>query len=392
MLYDDLIEFLVEDARGDRVRLRLAPPDRGRGAPPRRGEWRRRSTRAQRPAQPVRIVAHSMGGAARAHDAARAPETVWKRMMARPGARLLMLGTPNGGSWAPMQVLSGDDTFGNALVDVRRAVPGRAARAADGRASPASSSCRPALLDRQARARPQRRPGRSSPTTTWRACATQSCWHTRRVQLDDLPSGACRRRRCSTAPSRCASVSTRRATADAAARSRTRCCSSSGKRRFTPDGYDIGDEGLVYLDAAGSGDGRVTLPSALPARRAHVAARLRARRAWPTMKDGVRRRTSNCSTAARHDRLTPLADERRGTRGAGSAAPSPHVRSRPSRTRAIGAAAEAERDVSCRRATARQPSDARRARGAALHVTVINGDSQVRPPAAAARPLPLAAR
>jgi hypothetical protein len=27
-----------------------------------------------------------------------------------------MLGTPNGGSWAPMQVLSGDDTFGNALA------------------------------------------------------------------------------------------------------------------------------------------------------------------------------------------------------------------------------------------------------------------------------------
>ena len=41
---------------------------------------------------------------------------VWERMMARDGARLLMLGTPNGGSWAPMQVLSGDDTFGNALV------------------------------------------------------------------------------------------------------------------------------------------------------------------------------------------------------------------------------------------------------------------------------------
>ena len=41
---------------------------------------------------------------------------VWQRMMAHPGARLLMLGTPNGGSWAPMQVLSGDDTFGNALV------------------------------------------------------------------------------------------------------------------------------------------------------------------------------------------------------------------------------------------------------------------------------------
>ena len=37
-------------------------------------------------------------------------------MIARNGARLLMLGTPNAGSWAPMQTMSGDDTFGNALA------------------------------------------------------------------------------------------------------------------------------------------------------------------------------------------------------------------------------------------------------------------------------------
>ena len=36
-----------------------------------------------------------------------------------------------------------------------------------------------------------------------------------------------------------------------------------GKARFTPDGYEIGNEGLVYLDAADDGDGRVTAPSAL---------------------------------------------------------------------------------------------------------------------------------
>jgi pimeloyl-ACP methyl ester carboxylesterase len=47
--------------------------------------------------QPVRIVAHSMGGlVARAMQLER-PET-WTRMMAREGARVLMLGTPNGGS------------------------------------------------------------------------------------------------------------------------------------------------------------------------------------------------------------------------------------------------------------------------------------------------------
>ena len=65
--------------------------------------------------QPVRIVAHGMGGLlVRAMQLER-PES-WKRMMLREGARVLMLGTPNGGSWTPMQVLSGDDTFGNVLT------------------------------------------------------------------------------------------------------------------------------------------------------------------------------------------------------------------------------------------------------------------------------------
>ena len=65
--------------------------------------------------QPVRIVAHSMGGLVARTMALEKPET-WQRMMARDGARFLMLGTPNGGSWSPMQTLSGDDTFGNALA------------------------------------------------------------------------------------------------------------------------------------------------------------------------------------------------------------------------------------------------------------------------------------
>ena len=64
---------------------------------------------------PVRLLAHSMGGVLARTMQLEKPK-VWQRMMAHPEARLLMLGTPNGGSWAPMQVLSGDDTFGNLLV------------------------------------------------------------------------------------------------------------------------------------------------------------------------------------------------------------------------------------------------------------------------------------
>ncbi len=65
--------------------------------------------------QPVRILAHSMGGVVTRTMLLRRPQT-FKRMMDHKGARFVMLGTPNGGSWAPMQVLSGDDTFGNALA------------------------------------------------------------------------------------------------------------------------------------------------------------------------------------------------------------------------------------------------------------------------------------
>jgi pimeloyl-ACP methyl ester carboxylesterase len=67
--------------------------------------------------QPVRMIAHSMGGLV-----ARALEievpNVWQRFVSQNGARLLMLGTPNTGSWAPMQVLSGDSALGDVLDSV----------------------------------------------------------------------------------------------------------------------------------------------------------------------------------------------------------------------------------------------------------------------------------
>jgi len=71
--------------------------------------------------QPVSIVAHSMGGlVARAMIAAH-PE-VWERMKGRSEARLIMLGTPNGGSHAVAQVLTGRDSLIRkiALLDVTR--------------------------------------------------------------------------------------------------------------------------------------------------------------------------------------------------------------------------------------------------------------------------------
>lgn len=63
---------------------------------------------AERDRQPVRILAHSMGGLVARAMIAERPE-IWQRMCRHDGARLLMLGTPNGGSHAIVQVLLGRD-------------------------------------------------------------------------------------------------------------------------------------------------------------------------------------------------------------------------------------------------------------------------------------------
>ncbi|MDR4496265.1 MAG: CHAT domain-containing protein, partial [Nitrospirales bacterium] len=62
------------------------------------------------PEQPVRIVAHSMGGlVVRVMIATEAGQKVWDRMCQRAGARFIMLGTPNGGSHAITAMLMGRD-------------------------------------------------------------------------------------------------------------------------------------------------------------------------------------------------------------------------------------------------------------------------------------------
>ncbi|MEY4415740.1 MAG: hypothetical protein RIQ53_3033 [Pseudomonadota bacterium] len=80
-----------------------------------------------RSGQPVRVLAHSMGGlvarAVQLHDPA-----LWNRLLAQPEGRVLMLGTPNGGSWAPMQMLSDDDDFGRTLTAFGAPLSGGKAR------------------------------------------------------------------------------------------------------------------------------------------------------------------------------------------------------------------------------------------------------------------------
>ena len=79
----------------------------------------------KKPHQPVRLLAHSMGGlVARAMIAKRA--NVWNELIRRPGGRLIMLGTPNNGSHLMVETLLGkSDTIRHlARLDLRHRMQG----------------------------------------------------------------------------------------------------------------------------------------------------------------------------------------------------------------------------------------------------------------------------
>ncbi|MGH9175143.1 MAG: esterase/lipase family protein, partial [Vicinamibacterales bacterium] len=79
--------------------------------------------RADQHKQPIRLLAHSMGGlVVRAMLGTSAGHKTWERMCAHPGARLVMLGTPNGGAHAISALLIGRDglTKKLALLDTTR--------------------------------------------------------------------------------------------------------------------------------------------------------------------------------------------------------------------------------------------------------------------------------
>lgn len=64
---------------------------------------------ARRDQQPVRLLAHSLGGLVARTMIARHPD-LWRNLCAQPGARLVMLGTPNGGSYAINETLVGQSS------------------------------------------------------------------------------------------------------------------------------------------------------------------------------------------------------------------------------------------------------------------------------------------
>ncbi|MET0856702.1 MAG: CHAT domain-containing protein, partial [Telluria sp.] len=210
--------------------------------------------------QPVQLLAHSMGGLVARVMQLERPE-VWKKMMARAGARVLMLGTPNAGSWAPMQVLSGDDSFGNKLVAFGMPFRDGEARALMAR-FPGFLQLQAGLLD------PAHGLDREE---TWKEMARRdmelveqaSIWHKLPLQLRSFAWGIPPQSVLDMAVTLRKRLDVQRDEWRLAAGDNT-VVMVLGHAKFTPDGYGYFDKkGLMYLDAPDQGDGRVTVSSAL---------------------------------------------------------------------------------------------------------------------------------
>jgi hypothetical protein len=212
----------------------------------------------ERQQQPVRLLAHSMGGLLARVMQLESPDT-WTRMVSRAGASVVMLGTPNGGSWAPMQMLSGDDSFGNALVAF--GAPFRDGEARALMASfPGFIQLQAGLLDAGLGLDQE---------ATWRDLAARdalavkrsSPWHNVLLQIRAFEWGVPPQAVLDKAVALRRRLDAQRDSGALGAQGKLAMV--LGQARFTPDGYALRDDGLMYLEAPDQGDGRVTLGSAL---------------------------------------------------------------------------------------------------------------------------------
>ncbi len=321
--------------------------------------------------QPVRLLAHSMGGVVARTMQLERPD-VWDRLLSREGGRLVMLGTPNGGSWAPMQCLTGDDTFGNALTAVGLPFRDQEARQImaqfPGFLQLQAGLTDPALaLDRQ---------------ETWQKLAQddmeqlrqRSWWHRDWLQAgasddqlavyhwgiptqDVLDKARLLRTRLD---EQCSALRP--------AFSQGRVLLVVGQSKFTPDGFEVREgEGFVYLNAVDGGDGRVPLSRAqlpdvptwqLACDHGSMPA---AKNAFPAFEELLL-----------HGETTRLPRLAAATRG-GAPAVVQHERSRPSRAQHPSEPAGAEDSVFMAGAAGAAPRNVP-ALDAPLRVTVVNGN------------------
>ena len=210
--------------------------------------------------QPVRVLAHSMGGLLARTVQLVAPD-VWTRLMAHADARLVMLGTPNGGSWAPMQVLSGDDTMGNALAAIGSPFANRQARMLMAR-MPGFLQLQAGLLDAKL-ALDKEKTWKTLAEDDYRREQERSWWqrYAGEVATAVYEWGVPPQAVLDQARALRTRLDAQLAGALKASAGQMRLV--VGHAQSTPDGFELGSEGLVYLDLQDGGDGRVPLASAL---------------------------------------------------------------------------------------------------------------------------------
>ena len=294
--------------------------------------------------QAVRLLVHSMGGVV-ARTLQLEKPAVWQRLMSRPGARLLMLGTPNGGSWAPMQALTGDDTFSNTLTAVGSPFQDQEARQI--------MAQMPGFMQLQA--------GLTDPTLaldkedTWRKLARddmqllreRSWWHRNWMQSEGRDDTVAVYDWGIPPQTVLDQARALRLRLDGQRRTlltdfiERKVLMVVGRAKFTPDGFELSpEEGFVYRNAVDGGDGRVPLPMAL----------LPEVPTWTLDTDHGSLPSAKHAFAAFEElllqgdteRLSRLAPAAAATRGAGTPAEIQHVLSRPSRARCLATPAPAE--------------------------------------------------
>ena len=233
----------------------------------------------------VRVVAHSSGGLlVRAMQWVSA--ATWRRFADAAGSRVLLLGPPNGGTWMPMQVLTGDDTLGNLLPSMARPFATAAVRQMFA-GFPGLMQLQADLDGGQTRVRHGSDTGQTplGKSATWKALAASDTrllqslpWHSSPLQSDASRWGI-----------------PPQPVLDAAVKFRRRLDKQrrpdlggppdllvmvTGTAPLTPDGFESdarGAQGLVYLEAQEGGDGRV----------AHRRARLEGIPSWSADADHV---------------------------------------------------------------------------------------------------------
>ena len=285
--------------------------------------------------------------------------------MAADGARVLMLGTPNDGSWAPMQVLSGDDTFGNLLIGGRRAVSRHDATRQLIAGFPGLIQLQAGLLnglgDAGSVARARQRP-------TSRRCRRASCGIACRCSSRSS-NGEFRLRPCSTTRWSCGGRSTRQRDRDLAVlRPQASARRGQGRAPRRP-ATSSSDAGVVYLNAPNGGDGRVLLESALLpgvatwAVDADHGSLPRRREAFAAYRDLL-----TTGTTSRLPSLPPLRQRAARPRRRQAARAQPPVATIAGRQRRRSARS------TCWRPRRRRPPCRTQPPTAALRITVINGD------------------